>query len=117
MRLVEIACAETERMGRPHIYAVHVRLGPLAGLVPEALEFSFALAIEQTPLARARLVIDEIPIVARCVACNTERTIPSVQSLRCPVCAEPVSDIIHGRELELSALEIGESPNHVATHR
>ena len=115
--LVEIARAEIARVGHPPIYAVHVRLGPLCGLEPKALEFSFALAIDQTPLAGARLVIEKIPIVAHCTTCDAERTIPSAQSLRCPVCAEPASHIIHGRELELTALEVGESPNHVAPHR
>jgi len=43
-----------------------------------------------------------------------ERVLPSVQHLRCPVCAEPTPTIVRGRDLELTALEVQEN---AAPHR
>ena len=67
---------------------------------------AYELAREGTPLARAELVVEEVPIVAYCPACAAEQTLPSVQELCCPVCGTPTPDVVSGRELEVVALEI-----------
>ncbi|HEY4305383.1 MAG TPA: hydrogenase maturation nickel metallochaperone HypA [Gemmatimonadaceae bacterium] len=119
MSLVDIACEELERLGNPRVAALHVRIGPLSGVVGDALTFSFGLATDLTPLQGARLQIETTPIVARCTDCDGERTIPSVQSLVCPECGRPATDIIGGREMELVALELEDdlSEEYVAAHR
>jgi len=54
MALVDAACEERTRLGNVRIDALHVRLGPLAGVVEEALAFSFALAAAGTDVDGAR---------------------------------------------------------------
>ena len=87
-------------------HAVHVRLGPLAGVVKEALLAAYDLAREGSPLAEAELVIEEVPIAGHCPACNATRTVESVQSLCCIACGTPMPQLDSGRELEVRALEI-----------
>lgn len=86
--------------------AVHLKLGRLSGIVKVALESAFGLAVEGTILEGAKLVVEEIPIVAYCPQCAAERTMPSAQSFACPVCGSAISEVIHGRELEVVAIEI-----------
>lgn len=121
MSLVDLAAEEAERLGHARVIALHVRIGPLSGVVADALAFSFALVAEDSPIAGAELVIEESPIVAHCAHCNAERTIASVQSLHCPICFTPATNIVGGREMELIGLaieDLSELPNeHVATHR
>ena len=93
-----------DRGGR--VAAVHVKLGPLSGVVKEALRSAFEMAREGTPLAQAELWIEEVPLVIHCSACAAERTPVATFELRCPDCGAWTNDIVRGRELEVSALEI-----------
>ena len=114
MSLVELATEEAERRGASRVNALHLRIGPLSGVVGDALRFSFEMAAEGTEIAGAALVIDETPIVAYCARCGVEREIPSAQLLCCPECGAGTPNVIRGAELELFALELDED---VAAHR
>lgn len=108
MSLIDRATEESVRRGGRSIEAVYVRIGPLSGVVEESLRFSWDLATAGTVAAGARLEIEPVPLVVRCPRCEAERELPSVQSLRCPVCGAPAGEVVSGRELELRALEIGD---------
>jgi hydrogenase nickel incorporation protein HypA/HybF len=88
------------------VQALYVRIGPLAGIVKEALLSAFEMARDGTMLEGARLVLEDAPVVAICPECHERRTIDSIQWFRCPVCGAPVTDVVEGRELELTAMEI-----------
>jgi hydrogenase nickel incorporation protein HypA/HybF len=117
MSLIEAACEEVSRLGDVRVEALHLRLGALSGVVREALEFSFDLAAEGTPIAGARLQIEEIPVTVLCSRCGEERQLPSLQHFRCPICDMPTPDVVRGRELELTALEILEGAEHAVPDR
>ncbi len=105
LSILDIATEEAScRAGR--VVAVHLRLGPLSGVVKEALVFAYDLAREGTPLAQARLVIQEVPLVAHCPACAADQALASVQELCCPRCGGPTAQVVSGRELEVVALEM-----------
>ena len=57
--------------------AVHLRLGALAGVVPEALLASYEMACAETPLEGSRLVIEEVPVVVFCPRCEAQRPLES----------------------------------------
>lgn len=108
MSILEIAEEESERRGDARITAVHLKLGPLSGVVKEALQSAYELAREMSSVKDARLVVEEVPIVVRCGACGTESTGVSVQNLCCSACGEPTGDVVGGRQLEIVAMEIEE---------
>ncbi|WP_322813987.1 hydrogenase maturation nickel metallochaperone HypA [Chloroflexus sp.] len=103
--IVTIASNAAAEAGVDRISAVHLRIGALAGVVADALRFSFAIAAEGTPLAGADLIIEEVPVVVFCPDCNAEVTLTNPRLFRCPRCDRPCGQIVHGRELELVALE------------
>jgi hydrogenase nickel incorporation protein HypA/HybF len=105
LSLVDLAAEEAERHGG-RVAAIHIKLGPLAGVVKEALVGAYDLAREGTELERAELVVEEVPVVTYCPACAAERAPASVQELLCPACGAPTPEVIRGRELEVVALEI-----------
>jgi len=117
MSFVEAACEEVSRLGDVHVEALHLRLGALSGVVREALEFSFDLAAAGTAIEGARLQIEEIPVTVHCPHCCEERQLPSLQHFRCPVCDTPTPEVVRGRELELTALEIAEIPQNAVQDR
>jgi hydrogenase nickel incorporation protein HypA/HybF len=107
LSILDCAEEEAERRGGAKVFAVHLRLGPLAGVVREALVSAYELARETSPFPDSTLVIQDAPLVVYCPACRTERRPPSVQEIRCPVCGTPTPDVRGGRELEVVAMEIG----------
>jgi hydrogenase nickel incorporation protein HypA/HybF len=107
MSLIDAASEELPRLGPGvRVSALHVRLGPLAGVVADALMFSFDMAASGSRIDGARLEIEQVPITVFCDRCATERIIPSASFLHCPVCHAPASHVLTGRELELVALEV-----------
>ena len=105
MSIVEIASEEAERR-HARIAAVYMQLGALSGVVKDALEFSWQIACEGTPLAGARLEVEEIPVSVWCDACNAQRELAGPFEMVCPACGAVVMEIRRGRELEVKALEI-----------
>ena len=105
MSIVEAAVDEAQRRG-VQVSAVHLRLGALAGVVKDALLFSYEVACQNTPLAGSKLIVEDVPVVVFCPQCKEKRTLTSVQSFACPECDTPTMDIVQGKELEVFALEV-----------
>lgn len=104
--LIEVASAEMARLGPVHVRSVRLRLGPLSGVVKEALLFSFDVAVAGTPLDGAQLQIDVVPVAVWCDSCEAERDLVDLARRRCPTCQSPAARVIRGDELELVGLEI-----------
>jgi hydrogenase nickel incorporation protein HypA/HybF len=104
--LVEIAIESAREAGTQKVRAVTLRLGALSGVVRGALEFSYDIATEDTPLHGSKLVIKELPVKIYCVPCDEEVLLASVQRFRCPKCDTPSGDVRQGRELEIESIEI-----------
>jgi hydrogenase nickel incorporation protein HypA/HybF len=105
MSLVEMATAEAARRGA-RVLAAHVKLGALSGVVKEALLSSYEAASAGTPLEGSALVIEEVPAVIHCGVCREDRATRQYDWFTCEVCGATTTDLIRGRELELSALEL-----------
>jgi hydrogenase nickel incorporation protein HypA/HybF len=106
LSILDLAAEELARQGGGRVVAVHLRLGPLSGVVVDALRAAYDLAREGASLGPAELVIEEVPLVVHCTACAAERTPASAWELRCPVCGDLTPQVVRGRELEVFALEI-----------
>jgi hydrogenase nickel incorporation protein HypA/HybF len=106
MSIVDLAREEAELRGSQGVDVVYLKLGPLSGVVKEALLFSYEIACQQTPLEGSRLLIEEVPIIVNCPACHERRYVQSIQSLCCAECGTPSPEILEGRELMVTALEL-----------
>ena len=106
MSIVEMAQEESERRGGVAVHAVHLKLGPLSGVVREALCSCFEMACENTPMQGSQLVIEEVPVVVYCPNCQKRCALASMQLFCCPECNTPTPDVVQGKELEMVALEI-----------
>lgn len=109
LALIEIATEEIDRLGSVRVAAVHIKAGPLSGVDPDALRFSFDAAAAETALAGARLEIDVPPLVAWCPTCEAEREVVSIATRRCIVCRSVAPRVVHGAELELVGLEVADA--------
>jgi hydrogenase nickel incorporation protein HypA/HybF len=105
LSLVDLAEEEAGRQGG-RVCTVYLRLGALAGVVKEALLSSYEMACADTVLEGSRLVIEEVPVVVFCPACQALRPLSGLQAFTCAECGTPTPDIRQGKELELVALEV-----------
>lgn len=106
MSIIEGASQEARSRGGAQVHAVHLKLGPLSGVVKDALLFSYERVCAGTLLEGSRLMIEEVPIVVYCNHCNEEKTLDSIQRFCCPTCGALTPDVVSGKELELVAIEI-----------
>jgi hydrogenase nickel incorporation protein HypA/HybF len=114
LQIVEIATASIPpNIGNVRVEKVNLRIGKLAAVVPESLRFCFDVVVKDTSLEGAQLVIQELPVVARCKDCDTQWTINS-PAFRCEVCSSGALEIISGRELDIESIEVAEEDHHVS---
>ncbi|MFE9017479.1 hydrogenase maturation nickel metallochaperone HypA [Streptomyces sp. NPDC007808] len=112
MHELSVATAIVERAGElaradgtDTVAAVTVRVGELAGVVPDALDFAFEVARDGTALATARLVVEQVPAQAWCEPCTEEFAVGMPPFFWCPRCDRPSTELRSGRELEITAIE------------
>ena len=91
-----------------HVKEVRLRVGALASVIEDSLQFCWEITVEGTLLAGSKLVVNILPVMAHCDACGKDGELASLQSFRCPHCGEPVTDPRQGRELEIDSIEIDE---------
>lgn len=114
LSLIELADETLREYPGERVMTVHLKIGHLSGVVPDALRAAFELAREGTRLSEAVLNIECVPVKLACDQCQGEQLAESVQCLRCSVCGSLSSRVIQGRELDLWALEITDSSTQSA---
>ncbi|MEM8961733.1 MAG: hydrogenase maturation nickel metallochaperone HypA [Acidobacteriota bacterium] len=108
--LVEMASEAATEAGGVAVKEVHLAIGALSCVAPEALEFCFEIAAAGTMVEGARLRCKRLPVVIHCKSCARDFELPGIQRFRCPECDEPSNDIRQGRELDIESLEIETGP-------
>lgn len=111
----EVLVQLDDAVGAPRVTCVTLRVGVMSGVVPEALAFAFEAAARDTPLAGARLDVEEVGLVVWCPRCQAGRPLPGPQRLRCPSCGESTPRVLRGRELELVSIEVLDAAATAAT--
>ena len=107
MRIVQ--ALDEELASEPNdlkISTVSLQVGTLSGLVPEALDFSWDFATENSVLKGSKLDIQVVDAAGYCQQCQQEQALTNLQSMRCPVCREPITQITGGNELEILSVEV-----------
>ncbi|MFF0448804.1 hydrogenase maturation nickel metallochaperone HypA [Streptomyces sp. NPDC004609] len=114
LSIASAAVEKAERTARDHgataVEAVVLRIGELAGVVPDALRFSFGLVTEGTLLDGAELIVEEVRARAWCESCEDAFGVGSPPALLCPRCGRAAERVLSGRELELVAVSLPDSP-------
>lgn len=88
---------------------IRVRIGPLAGVVPELLATAFPLAAAGSRMEHAELEFTHAPIQVRCQTCGAE-TEAAMNRLICGACGDWHTQVISGDELLLESVELETSP-------
>lgn len=103
--IVEIVEDVLGEQGNPGVEKVFVTVGRMAGVVPESLAFSFEAITAGTRLEGAELVIENIPVRARCRNCGHAWEVESYV-FRCERCEGTDLDVVNGDELAVREIEV-----------
>ena len=103
MRILEKQAVEH---GVARILSVTVKVGCLRAVEPQQLVGCFEMFAEGTVAEGARLVVDGVPVWARCKACGTEFEVPRFR-FECPGCGGGDVEVIQGQELYIESFEAG----------
>jgi len=103
--IIEIAEAKAREENSRCIQIIKVRLGEFTTVVREALEFAFEVARRETLAESARLEIEAVPMVLRCVACGPVTDPVRQVCLICPRCGLPL-EVVSGEDLQVEYIEV-----------
>jgi len=88
------------------VLEVRLRVGALAAVVEDSLQFCWGIATDGSDLAGARLVVNTVPVTVHCAACGQNGALESLQHFHCANCGASATDVRSGRELEIESIEI-----------
>jgi hydrogenase nickel incorporation protein HypA/HybF len=101
-----VVSAVTERTGRAPVAIVRLRVGRLAGVVPDAMRFCFELVTAGTPLEGAGLEIEQPEGRGHCRTCGEDFVLADL-ILLCS-CGSADVDVLAGRELAVASVVLAE---------
>jgi hydrogenase nickel incorporation protein HypA/HybF len=105
--ILECVAAEAAKHPGAQVIAVGVRIGELAAVDKNALDFAFECIIGGTEWEHLKLQIEWCPRRQKCLACSEEFPVPDLD-LTCPRCGATNSSVIGGTELDIAYLELEE---------
>jgi hydrogenase nickel incorporation protein HypA/HybF len=112
LQIIEIATESIPAdAGDVRVEKINLKIGKLAAVVPDSLQFCFDVAIKDTTLDGAKLVIQELPVTARCRDCDLRWTL-SGPAFTCEKCNGGSLEILSGRELDIESIEIAPKDDH-----
>lgn len=88
---------------------IRVRIGPLAGVVPELLASAFPLAAAGSRMEHATLDFTLTLITVHCQICGAD-TEAAMNRLICGACGDWHTQILSGDELLLESVELDTTP-------
>ena len=103
--IIDSVLHEVQRQNLPPVQTIALRIGPLSNVDPEALRFGFESIVSDTPLARAKLEIEFVPVRGKCRACQHEFAVPDFV-FACPQCNSGQIETTRGDELDIAYLEV-----------
>lgn len=89
----------------PEVQQVHLQVGDFTCVEPDQLVFTWRTAIQGSWLDGAELAIETVPLVGRCLQCNSTYTPRVDQAYRSPCCDHPMEEIVSGRELRIRSVD------------
>jgi hydrogenase nickel incorporation protein HypA/HybF len=103
--LFEILEAKAKENQAIRIVRVKLKVGKMAGVVPEFLQTAFDSYKQGTIASEARLEIEEVPLKVRCRKCSAEIEKEDFV-LVCPSCSSTDLEIREGMELFLDKIDL-----------
>ncbi|MBU0674190.1 MAG: hydrogenase maturation nickel metallochaperone HypA [Proteobacteria bacterium] len=107
MSIIEQVSATARAEGARKVNTIELMIGPLAGVMTEALTFCFEAAAKDTPAEGAILEIHTTQATGCCLSCGQENEIKAFGD-QCPSCNGFLAHTRGGDELRIMAITVDE---------
>lgn len=84
---------------------IHLKIGELAGISTDALDFAFEVLSKGTVAEGGKLEFENIPLRIRCAGCGAESH-PDSLIFICTECGGSNIEILSGREMEVDYIVV-----------
>ena len=106
LSILDIVTKRCNAEGYNVVESVRLRIGRAAGIMPEALVFTFDIAKDETPARDAKLIIDLVPLGGICSGCGSDFEVEDAYVLNCPLCGSTAFKIDKGYEMEIVEIDV-----------
>jgi hydrogenase nickel incorporation protein HypA/HybF len=103
--LLDIIKEEMQKHDAKILRAVHLDVGLMTAVVPEALNFCFEVITSGTEFEGAHLNMNIVPLKGYCPVCEREFAIENYTFL-CPSCGGSKVETTGGQELSIVEIEV-----------
>ena len=103
--LVDILQEEMIRHHAQSLASVTLHIGQLSAIVPESLSFCFEIITSGTNMEGAKLQMEIIPLIARCLDCTKVFEIENF-AFTCTNCGGVNLEMESGRDLSIVDMEV-----------
>jgi hydrogenase nickel incorporation protein HypA/HybF len=97
---------EVSKRGLTDVSEIKLKIGALAGVAPESLNFAFTASTIGTAFEKTKLTIEWIYVKGKCKTCGENFVIDDLIFL-CPNCDSTDIEILQGEELDIEYLITG----------
>ncbi|RDH83932.1 MAG: hydrogenase nickel incorporation protein HypA [endosymbiont of Galathealinum brachiosum] len=87
------------------VFSITLGMGPLSGVEEQLLKNAYPVASVGSIAENAELIINLLPLIVKCNACNTESEVLA-NKLLCKQCGDWKTTVISGDELMLMSVEL-----------
>ncbi len=105
MGIINIAEKEIEKAQKKSVSSIDLEIGSMSGVELSSLEYVWKSAVQNTVLEKAKLNINFKQAKAKCLECLTIFEMSKLYD-SCPKCNSHFKDILQGKELIISSLEL-----------
>ncbi|WP_292614371.1 hydrogenase maturation nickel metallochaperone HypA [Methanobacterium sp. BAmetb5] len=110
--IVDTVLDAAEKNNATEVVEVTIEVGMLTMLNPEQLKFLLDVIVEDTLLANAEIIIEDVPVEIDCRSCdytglaNTDGSDHYLSIVKCPQCDERNVEILTGKECNVKTIKI-----------
>jgi hydrogenase nickel incorporation protein HypA/HybF len=105
LSIVNSVQTEVAKQEAKEVRRIELDIGNMAGIEWDSFDFAWEPATKNTVLEKAERVINHIPAMATCVACEHEFEKHAPYDA-CPVCGNYLHHLRSGKELKIKSLVI-----------
>ncbi|MGA2192822.1 MAG: hydrogenase maturation nickel metallochaperone HypA [Nitrospirota bacterium] len=103
--ILDILKEEAVKNKASKVTSVTLKIGEMAGVVEDAMRFAFEAVAMGTIAQDATLVMEYVPLTARCRSCGKTFHIVGY-AFSCKHCESPEIEVISGRELQIEDIDM-----------
>lgn len=105
--ILDIVLEHAHKNGAKRVKTINLKIGELSDVIPQWAQMYFDMLTKETIAEGSKLNIEKVPLALKCRDCSHEHTYRDKDwKFTCTKCGSSDLEIISGRELMVTSIEI-----------